>query len=131
MSVVLFQDDGQTALMYAARYGHLEICRLLIDTGCKIVQFIRLVLMSVVGYVIDGYTALHYAAWNAYLLITRCLVEQGASPLVKSLEGQTPYDLAAKGMNGQYKEVMKYLQTVMSEKSSGVTAKQGREGNFY
>ncbi|CAG2252931.1 unnamed protein product [Mytilus edulis] len=44
--------------------------------------------------------------------------------------GQTPYDLAAEWMKGQYKEVMEYLQTVMSEKSSGVTAGQGREGDI-
>ncbi|XP_071142181.1 uncharacterized protein [Mytilus edulis] len=44
--------------------------------------------------------------------------------------GKTPYDLAAEGMIGRYKEVMEYLQTVMSEKSSGVTAGQGREGDM-
>ncbi|XP_076084161.1 uncharacterized protein LOC143054951 [Mytilus galloprovincialis] len=108
---------GETALMWAAWGGHLEICRLLIDTGCKIdITSNR------------GYTALHCAAAEGYLQITRCLVEQGgASLLVTTHQGKTPYDLAAKGENGQYKEVMEYLQTVMSEKSSGVTAGQGIE----
>ncbi|CAG2252932.1 unnamed protein product [Mytilus edulis] len=61
---------GETALMKAADGGHLEICRLLIDRGCKI---------DITDS--DGYTALHYAAREGHLQITRCLVEQGgASP---------------------------------------------------
>ncbi|XP_071143728.1 uncharacterized protein [Mytilus edulis] len=108
--------------MSAALGGHLEICRLLIDRGCKIdITDDR-----------DGRTALHYAAKEGYLQITRCLVEQGgASPLIKSHKGETPYDLAAEEKNEQYKEVMQYLQTVMSEKSSGVTAGQGIEDPIH
>ncbi|CAC5396084.1 unnamed protein product [Mytilus coruscus] len=113
--------DGWTALMLAAMYGHLEICRLLIDTGCKIDTTN-----------INGYTALHIAAQSGHLQTTRCLVEQGgASPLVTTHKGKTPYDVAAAVKLGQYREVMEYLQSVMSEKSSGVTAGQGMEGNFH
>ncbi|XP_076083807.1 ankyrin repeat domain-containing protein 22-like [Mytilus galloprovincialis] len=84
----------------AAMRGHLEICRLLIDTGCKIDTTSS-----------DGYTALHYAAREGYLQITRCLVEQGgASPLIKSHQGKIPYDLAATLKMRQYKEVKKYLK---------------------
>ncbi|XP_052096689.1 uncharacterized protein LOC127731864 isoform X1 [Mytilus californianus] len=119
MSVVLFQEYGLTALMLAAEEGHLEVCQLLIDTGCKI----NTTEMS-------GYTALHWAAMYGYLQVTRCLVEGGASPLVKSHKGQTPYDLAAEYKSLQYKEVMEYLQSVMSEESSGVTAGQGMEGDM-
>ncbi|XP_063418001.1 ankyrin repeat domain-containing protein 40-like [Mytilus trossulus] len=144
MSVVLFQKFGQTALMSAAVCGHLEICRLLIDTGCtiditdKYSGWTALMWAAQWGYLeSDGRTALHWAARKGHLQTTRYLVEQGASPLVTTHEGQTPYDLAAertKGqfnevMKGQYKEVVKYLQTVMSEKSSGDTAGQGREGD--
>ncbi|VDH94776.1 Hypothetical predicted protein [Mytilus galloprovincialis] len=115
MSVVLFQEYGRTALMLAASGGHLEICRLLIDRGCKID----------ITDPSDGSTALHWAAQGGYLQITRCLVEQGgASPLIKTHQGNTPYNLAAEKQQRQYKEVMEYLQTVMSEKSSGVTAEQ-------
>ncbi|XP_071142139.1 death-associated protein kinase 1-like [Mytilus edulis] len=143
MSVVLFQGYGETALMWAAREGHLEICRLLIDRGCKIDTtqvggWTALMLAAMEGHLeichllidtgckinitdSDGETALHSAAEEGYLQITRCLVEQGgASPLIKSHKGNTPYDLAAAR---RQKEVMEYLQTVMSEKSSGVSAK--------
>ncbi|XP_071141466.1 uncharacterized protein [Mytilus edulis] len=101
-------------------FGRLEICRLLIDRECKIDITDR-----------DGETALHLAARGGYLQITRCLVEQGgASPLVTTHEGKTPYDLAAEEEQGQYEEVMEYLQTVMSEKSSGVTAELGIEDDM-
>ncbi|XP_071142131.1 ankyrin repeat domain-containing protein 6-like [Mytilus edulis] len=138
--------SGRTALMLAALYGHLEICKLLIDTGCKIhitngSGYTALIIAAVNGHLEvcrhlidrgckiditsrDGYTALHWAAREGYLQITRCLVEQGgASPLVTTREGITPYDVAAATRRRQYKEVMEYLQTVMSEKSSGVSAK--------
>ncbi|XP_063406238.1 kinase D-interacting substrate of 220 kDa-like [Mytilus trossulus] len=103
-----YQDvDGQTALMWAANGGHLEICRLLIDRGCKIniteteysgetaliwavvrghLDICRLLIdrgCKIDTTTRDGYTALHWAARKGYLQITRCLVEQGgASPLV-------------------------------------------------
>ncbi|CAG2245944.1 unnamed protein product [Mytilus edulis] len=47
--------------------------------------------------------------------------------------GKTPYDLAAAREFGQNKEVMEYLQynkTVMSKKSSGVTAGLGKEDSI-
>ncbi|XP_071142170.1 cyclic GMP-binding protein C-like [Mytilus edulis] len=45
-------------------------------------------------------------------------------------KGETPYDLAAQRKMGQYEEVMEYLQTVMSEKSSGVNVRQGVEDDM-
>ncbi|VDI81168.1 Hypothetical predicted protein [Mytilus galloprovincialis] len=76
------------------------------------------------GY--EGNTALHMAAEWGHPQITRYLVEQGGiSPFVKTRKGKTPYDLAAARRYRDYKEVMEYLQTIMSEKSSGVTAGQG------
>ncbi|XP_071143940.1 uncharacterized protein [Mytilus edulis] len=145
--------DGGTALMFAARYGNLEVCRLLIDKGCKIditsvggetalmiaavygrLEVCRLLIDR--GCKIDitsssGYTALHFAAVRGHLQTTQCLVEQGgASPLVKTHLGQTPYDQAADWKRGQYEEVMIYLQTVMSEKYSGVTVELGIEDDI-
>ncbi|XP_063419348.1 uncharacterized protein LOC134702295 [Mytilus trossulus] len=94
---------GWTALMSAASEGHVEVCQLLLENRCK----------TDITYV-DGKTALHLAAEWGYLQTTRCLVEEGdISPLVKTHQGKTPYDLAAAGKNGQYKEVMEYLQTAV------------------
>ncbi|XP_063437227.1 uncharacterized protein LOC134718555 [Mytilus trossulus] len=91
-----------TALMWSAAGGQLEITRLLLNSGCK-------------PDITDkgGETALHWAARRGYLQTTICLVEQGgASPLVKTHEGRTPYDLAADMKKGNYKEVMEYLQVI-------------------
>ncbi|CAG2190454.1 unnamed protein product [Mytilus edulis] len=73
MSVVIFQKEGWTAIMEAACEGHLEVCRFLIDTGCKIDATNR------------GRTALHLAAEMGHLQITRYLVElSGVNLLVKT-----------------------------------------------
>ncbi|XP_076082646.1 cyclin-dependent kinase 4 inhibitor C-like [Mytilus galloprovincialis] len=59
--------SGQTALMKAAMYGHLEICRLLIDTGCKIDITAKY----------NGWTALMFAASGGHLEICRLLIDRG------------------------------------------------------
>ncbi|XP_071143594.1 uncharacterized protein [Mytilus edulis] len=106
--------------MYAARWGHVEVSRLLLENRCNKDITDR-----------DGNTALHLAAEYGELHVTKCLVEEGGiSPFVKTHEGKTPYNLAAASKRGQYKEVMEYLQTVMSEKSSGVTAGIGLEDSI-
>ncbi|XP_063417366.1 uncharacterized protein LOC134699896 [Mytilus trossulus] len=138
---------GLTALMRAAWYGHLEICRFLIDRGCKIditaarggwtalmraayggrLEVCRLLIDS--GCTIDitnrdGFTALHEAAQEGHLQTTRCLVEQGgASPLVTTHKGKTPYDLAAAKLkfDPRYKEVVEYLQNIRDISESILT----------
>ncbi|XP_063419351.1 uncharacterized protein LOC134702299 [Mytilus trossulus] len=95
-------EDGWTALMFAARWGHVEVCRLLLENGCN-----KDITDS------DGQTALHLAAKWGRLQTTRYLVEQASiSPLVKTHQGETPYDLAAAEF-GPNKEVMEYLQTAV------------------
>ncbi|VDH98432.1 Hypothetical predicted protein [Mytilus galloprovincialis] len=105
--------NGWTALMKAAIGGHLEICKLLIDRGCKI---------DITNN--SGYTALNYAAEEGYLQITQCLVEQGgASPLVKTWQGKTPYDLAVAKLkfDPRYKELVEYLQKIRDISESILT----------
>ncbi|XP_076083901.1 uncharacterized protein LOC143054747 [Mytilus galloprovincialis] len=139
--------------MKAAGEGYLEICRLLIDTGCKIditseyrgtalmfaafggrLEICKLLIDR--GCKIDitsggGETALHYAAKEGYLQITRCLVEQGgASPLFTTREGKTPYDLAAAEKKGQYKEVMEYLQTAVLRTKDSMLNKLLGNGSY-
>ncbi|XP_063419404.1 uncharacterized protein LOC134702429 [Mytilus trossulus] len=135
MSVVLFQVNGLTALMWAARFGHVEVCRLLLENRCKKdirdrdgqtalmcaaseghVEVCRLLLENRCKTDItdrDGQTALHLAAKWGRLQTTRYLVEQASiSPLVKTHQGETPYDLAAAEF-WPNKEVMEYLQTAV------------------
>ncbi|XP_076083621.1 uncharacterized protein LOC143054483 isoform X1 [Mytilus galloprovincialis] len=129
-------DSGKTALMWAALYGHVEVSRLLLENRCNKditsvdgwtalmlaargghVEVSRLLLENKCNKDItdkDGKTALHLAAEWGELHVTRYLVEEGGiSPFVKTHEGETPYDLAAAEKEGQYKEVMEYLQTAV------------------
>ncbi|XP_076083733.1 uncharacterized protein LOC143054607 isoform X1 [Mytilus galloprovincialis] len=92
-----------TAFVIAAENGHLQVCRLLIDSGC-----------NKDAVEMCGNTALHMAADSGHLEVTKMLVEYGRiNSLIKNNEGKTAYDLAASRKYRQYKEVMKYLQTVM------------------
>ncbi|VDI32181.1 Hypothetical predicted protein, partial [Mytilus galloprovincialis] len=112
-------EDWNKKLFEAAENGRVEELKLCLANGANI------------DYQRDGKTALHLAAEYGSLHVTRCLVEEGGiSPFVKTHEGKTPYDLAAAMKCWQYKEVMEYLQTVMSEKSSGVTAGLGIEDSI-
>ncbi|XP_063406206.1 uncharacterized protein LOC134690160 [Mytilus trossulus] len=96
-------STGWTALMLAAIWGHVEVCQLLLENRCN-----KDITSS------DGQTALHLAAKWGRLQTTRYLVEQASiSPLVKTHQGKTPYDLATENKYGQNKEVMEYLQTAV------------------
>ncbi|XP_076083285.1 uncharacterized protein LOC143054241 [Mytilus galloprovincialis] len=88
--------------MWAARWDHLEVCQFLLENRCKTEITTN-----------EGKTALHLAAEWGHLQITRCLVEEGGSnPMIKTHQGETPYDLAAAGGKlRKYKEVMEYLET--------------------
>ncbi|XP_071142171.1 uncharacterized protein [Mytilus edulis] len=76
---------GGTALMYAASEGHLEICRLLIDRGCKI---------DITNF--RG-TALMYAAIGGHLEICRLLIDRGCKIDITNRYGQTALMKAARG----------------------------------
>lgn len=103
-------------LHYAARGGHEEAVRLLLDAGAQVNSkdiFGRIPLhlaheKSVVALLLDhgadvnarddkGWTCLHWAASSrqAYSLETiRLLLEKGADSKLKDLEGKTAADLA-------------------------------------
>ncbi|XP_063406205.1 GA-binding protein subunit beta-2-like [Mytilus trossulus] len=111
---------GWTVLMLAASRGHVEVCRLLLENRCN---------KDITS--IDGETALHLAAKCGHLQTTICLVEQGGiSPLVKTHEGKTPYDLAAAEKKGQYKKVMEYLQTAVLRTKDSMLNKLLGSGSY-
>ncbi|XP_076115762.1 uncharacterized protein LOC143083389 isoform X2 [Mytilus galloprovincialis] len=116
---------GMTALMLAAVWGRLEVVMHLVNHGSQIDVQDQ-----------NGYTALHYAAEYGYIDVTKWLIDRGCSPWKKTKEGsQTPYDLAKNRVydsmdsedKRKQKEVMNFLKTVMSEKSSVVTPQPGIE----
>ncbi|XP_063436865.1 uncharacterized protein LOC134718301 [Mytilus trossulus] len=74
-----------------------------------------------------GQTALHYAAQFGQIDVTKWIIDQGCSPWVKTLEGNTPYDLVKissyddEERKRKKEEVMDFLKTVMSKTSPEVT----------
>jgi len=76
---------GATCLMEAARNGHLDICRLLIDKGAQLEA----------TYIDDGWTPLCWAASGGHLDICRLLLDKGAQLEAKADDDGTPLHFAA------------------------------------
>ncbi|XP_063438288.1 uncharacterized protein LOC134719215 [Mytilus trossulus] len=141
---------GLTPLMWAARYGHVEVMPYLVTHGSQIETpdtlggQTPLMLAALVGHLevvtylvthgsqldatdLDGRTALHHAAKYGNIDVTKCLIDQGCSPWVKSKQDKTPYDLVKIGYyddeeeKRKKEEVMDFLKTVMSKTSPEVT----------
>ena len=70
-------------LQIAARRGHGEIVRVLLEHGAEFSKSD-----------IDGRTPLHYAACHGLVDTTRLLLDNGADLQSKSHKGKTPEDLA-------------------------------------
>jgi ankyrin repeat protein len=75
---------GGTCLMAAASYGHLDICRLLIDKGAP---------MEAKNT--HDNTTLHIAAYNGHLDIVRLLCDRGANIEARTKSGWRPLHVAA------------------------------------
>ena len=78
------REDGDTCLITAARYGHLDICRLLIDKGAQLE-----------AKDIIGRTPLHCAAVRGHVEIVRLLCDRGADVEARSDSGSWPLHWAA------------------------------------
>ncbi|RCH93076.1 hypothetical protein CU098_007818 [Rhizopus stolonifer] len=74
-------EDGTTALIYAACFGKYEIAQALISAGAKID-----------GQDARGWTALMWATTNNHEKIVKLLLENGASAQTKSAKGRTVFD---------------------------------------
>ncbi|XP_077292277.1 uncharacterized protein LOC143915477 [Arctopsyche grandis] len=83
--VDLLDAAGYTALHHAARAGHLEVCRLLIDLGASVNVQTRAALA----------TPLHRAASAGKLEVVKLLMTSGGDLLRKDDDGQTPLHRAA------------------------------------
>ena len=72
-------EYGWTCLLTAINYGHLAICRLLLDKGAQ-----------VKAKNIGGVTPLHFAAQQGYVEIVRLLCDHGADIEARSNHGGRP-----------------------------------------
>ncbi|XP_055593795.1 ankyrin repeat domain-containing protein 39-like [Uranotaenia lowii] len=71
-------QSGYTALHYAARCGHQEICRRLLDSGIGVDEQTH-----------GGATALHRAAMMGHSKIVKLLLERKSNPLLQDSDGKT------------------------------------------
>jgi len=89
-----YQQSEQTALMYAAGGGHLEIVRMLLKTGANVNVIDKMFSREYGG----EQTALHYAARQPNVAIVEELLNAGADPnaLTKNIQnrGSTPLNYA-------------------------------------
>ena len=103
--------DGWTALMHAARDGHTEVVKLLIDNGADLnhknnggvtalrtaaregrTEVVKLLIDNGADQNIkdvDGWTALMYAAWNGSTEVVKLLIDNGADLNHKNNFGET------------------------------------------
>jgi ankyrin repeat protein len=77
-------EDGRTCLSIAVYYGHLDICRLLIDKGAKVEAKDS-----------HGSTPLHCAAVQDHVEIVRLLCDHGADVEARGNSGWRPLHCAA------------------------------------
>ena len=82
-------DDGATALHYAARYGRLEGAQYLLRRG-----------VTVDAQNDDKHTALLIAAMYGHVAVVQELVKHGANTSLRDCYGLTPYLLAKKNGHG-------------------------------
>lgn len=72
-------NDGWTAMMYAARRGNVDICMYLLEYGSDLNHQTHE----------NKFTALHLAAGNELINVCLALVKAGANPNMKDSEGKT------------------------------------------
>ena len=77
-------DDGNTPAIHAARWGHEEILRFLLDSGAHMDWQNS-----------GGFTAIHEATKNGQLETVKVLTERGADPNLVKLPNKTTLMMAA------------------------------------
>ncbi|XP_070189073.1 diacylglycerol kinase zeta-like [Littorina saxatilis] len=101
---------GMTALHHAARFGHKNIVKFLIDTAPPVI-------LDMVEHE-KGQTALHKAAWYQRRTICHMLVAAGASLTRLDFQGNSPRQQALKAEDKElaaYLENQEHFQLVVSE----------------
>lgn len=79
ISAAIEDSAGYTALHYAARNGHYEVCKVLLENGADVNALTR-----------SGHaTALHRAATQDHSEIVKLLLNKGADPNIGDADGYT------------------------------------------
>lgn len=107
----VLDDDLQTPLHYAARFGRLPVIRYLNGRGCNIDPVAR-----------DGTTPLHLAVKSGHLLVVEKLLSMGAKSKACNL-GLTPLSHAYNGSNLDIINLLRNLEGHVSSSTSPTSSK--------
>jgi ankyrin repeat protein len=106
-------EDEWSCLMSAAHFGHIDICRLLIDKGAQ---------LEAKGS--GGRTPLHWAAEQGRVEIVRLLCDRGADVEAHTIKGSRPLHSAA--YNGHISIVIELIEErnaeINARSDDGLTA---------
>ena len=95
-------NEGDTALIYAARYNHPETVLVLFSPLAQKQEKVNINAQNN-----KGETALYWAALKGYAPVVKALLAYDADKKIKTNEGLTAYDAAKRY---QHKDVMKLLK---------------------
>lgn len=102
-----------TCLMASSFYGHVEICRLLIEAGANVKAIDD-----------EAQTALHWAAWQGHVEVVRLLCDHGAN--VEASDGRCMRPLHLASWNGHFSVIKELVEERKAEinarKDNGWTA---------
>ncbi|KAK5670768.1 hypothetical protein QVD99_002539 [Batrachochytrium dendrobatidis] len=89
------EEEGTTALISAACFGHVEVIRMLLDAGAGIDCCDK-----------NGWTPLMWACANGYQAAAKVLIEAGANKQAKSNRGRSIVDLSTKNGNSEIVRIL-------------------------
>ncbi len=120
-------NDGNTALIYAARYNHPDVIReLLRQRNMQIPADVNIQNKK-------GETALYWAAAQGYTEVVKRLLAADADPTIPAKDGLIPYRVAQKNGRGQVlewfdKPLVEVKNSVIAADNAAILAKAKAEG---
>lgn len=122
-NVNMANQDGNTALIYAARYNHPEVIKMLLMPQTMQTP------LDVNAQNKAGETALYWGASKGYVEVVKRLLAAGADPTIAANNGLVPYAIARKNGNGQVlewfnKDIREVENAVIAQDNAQILAKQ-------
>ena len=118
--------DGNTALIYAARYNHPDVIKMLLTPQTMQVP------LDVNAQNKAGETALYWGAAKGHVEVVKRLLAAGADPTIAANNGLVPYAVAQKNGRGQVlewlnKDLLEVENAIIEQDNAQILAKQKEE----